>query len=82
MHKKMVLKKLKPFLKKLEKEKVITKKPKPVYAFLLAFIYLIILTVVIKTNSPDYLINFTKIMAVFTFIFSILHWMVVRILEN
>ncbi len=72
---------LKNFLKKLEKEKVITRKPKPAYAFLLAFIYIIILILVIKTG-PIYLINFTKLMTLFVFIFAILHWMVVRILES
>ena len=74
--------KLKKFLLKLEKQRVITRKPKPAYAFLLAFIYVIIFIVVIKANSPVYLIKFTKIMTIFAFIFAILHWMVVRILES
>mgnify|MGYP001597436701 CR=1 FL=1 len=78
----MNTKKLRSFLKKLEKEKVITRKPKPTYAFLLAFIYVIILIAVIKTNAPFYLINFTMIMAVFAFIFAILHLIVVRVLES
>lgn len=76
------MKAIKKFLLKLEKEKVITRKPKPAYAFLLALVYVIILTVVLKTSPSIYLINFTKIMTTFAFIFAILHWMVVRILES
>lgn len=76
------MKNFKKFLLKLEKQKVITRKPKPVYGFLLALIYLIILILVIKTDPSVYLINFTKIMAIFAIVFAIGHWVVVRILES
>ena len=72
--------KLKPLLQKLENQGIITRKPNPVYPFLLGFIILIIwYTTPIENNI---LKNFTIGLTIFTFIFAILHWLVVRILKN
>jgi len=69
---------LKKQLQKLERKKIITKKPKPIYPFLLT-----IIAFLIWYFSPNPLLKeFTFLLATFTFIFAILHWVVVLILEN
>ena len=77
------LKNLKNLLKKLESKKVITKYPNPIYPFLLAFLSLVILLFIIKTTpNLKLLIIFSLMLTVFSFIFAILHLIVVLILEN
>ncbi len=71
---------LKPILKKLEKRGIITRKPKPIYPFMLGFIILIIWYIIPIANNE--LKNFALGLTIFTFIFAILHWIVVRILES
>ena len=64
-------------IKNLEKRGIISKKPHPIWPFLLAFISLIfgILT--------EGFFNFAFfLLAGFTFIFAILHLIVVKILKN
>jgi len=80
---------IKNFLQKLEKKKVITKYPKPIYPFLLAFLSLIILLITYQTNKEfehseleTLLINYLIVLTIFAFVFAILHLIVVRILEN
>jgi hypothetical protein len=70
--------KLKSILQKLEKQKIITKKPNPIYPFLLA-----IIAFTIWYLTPISLLkNFSLGLTIFTFIFAILHWVVVRVLQN
>jgi len=70
--------KLKNILQKLEKKRVITRKPKPIYPFLLALV-----AFAIWFHSPVSLIkNLSWMLAVFAFVFAILHWLVVMVLEN
>ena len=71
------------WIKRLEKRKVISKKPRPAIPFILSFI---ILAWGIITS---YISNIDKIwscafffLAGFSFIFAILHWMVVRICDR
>ncbi len=74
------MKKIKRLVKDLEKRGIITRKPKPIYPFLLGFIILIIwYTTPIENNI---LKNFSLGLTIFTFIFAILHWLVVRILKG
>jgi len=72
--------KLKPFLQKLEKQRIITRKPRPIYPFLLAIIAFIIWYLIPISNQL--LKNFSLMLTIFTIIFAILHWIVVRILKN
>ncbi len=80
----MTLKKLKKFLKKLEKQGIITKKPHPIYPFLLFIISLIILLIAYQTNDykNDLLLKFLLILTIINFIFSVTHLIVVSFLEN
>lgn len=72
---------LKTTLTKLEKKKVVTKKPKPVYPFLLAFALLGVWVLIYKTSNSLITIT-TAGITVFAFIFAILHWFVVKVLNN
>jgi len=72
--------KLKHILQNLEKNKVITRKPKPIYVFLLAIITFIIWYLIpISDQLPK---NYALILTIFTFIFAIIHWIVVITLES
>jgi len=79
---------LKQFLKKLEKKGIITRKPHPILPFVLGIAYFIItcisFSLYIKTKAQYFLIG-TKInitLTIFTFIFAILHLIVVKIIKN
>jgi hypothetical protein len=74
------MKKIKRLVKDLERRGIFSKKPKPIYPFLLGFISLFIWYIIPIENNI--LKNFTIGLAIFTFIFAILHWLVVRILKN
>ena len=69
-------------IRRLERKGIISRKPNPVLSFLLAFISLIfgILTFYMDLNNIFSYALFS--LAGFTFIFAILHMIVVRILEN
>jgi len=71
------------WIKRLEKRRIISRKPHPAIPFILSFI---ILALGIITSYID---NIDKIwscafffLAGFSFIFAILHWMVVRICDR
>jgi len=78
--------KTKKFLQKLEKKRIITKQPKPIYPFLLGIISLVFWVVIFQTSgSNDYdqfLTNLLLILTIFTFVFAIIHWWVVKVLES
>ncbi|MFH1359129.1 MAG: hypothetical protein ABIH37_04525 [archaeon] len=79
--------KLKLYLQKLEKRKIITKKPNPIYPFLLAILSLALWLIITQTNctSCQYetiLKNSLLILTIFAFIFAILHLIVVKVLKS
>jgi len=87
--------KLKPLLKKLEKKQIISRKPHPLIPFILAFISLALYLIISQTptqpltcirNLPQSLDSLLTllllILTIFTFIFAILHLIVVKILEK
>ena len=70
------------WIKRLEKRGIISRKPHPIIPFILSFIILIlgILMFYLDQNKTwNYVVFF---IAGFSFIFAILHWMVVRIVEG
>tara|TARA_B100002003_G_scaffold236496_1_gene252524 strand:+ start:1286 stop:1507 length:222 start_codon:yes stop_codon:yes gene_type:complete len=73
------MKKIKRLVKDLERRGIFSKKPKPLYPFLLGFISLFLWYIIPINNL---LKNFAIGLTIFTFIFAILHWLVVRILES
>ena len=77
---------LKKLIKNLEKRSVITRRPKPIYVFLLSIFSLILLLVVSQTSRGSIiealLIKSLVILTIFTFIFAIIHLIVVKVLEN
>ena len=74
------MKKMKKIIKNLEKRGIFSKKPKPIYPFLLTIMSFTIWYLVPISNQL--LKTFTFSLATFTFIFAILHWIVVLILES
>ena len=64
-------------LKHLEKRKIITKKPHPIIPFILGIIILLLIRI-----SPSSFNPILYLLAIFTFIFAILHWVVVIILKK
>lgn len=75
---------LKKYLRNLERKKIITRKPDPIYPFLLAFLYLLMLIIFKSDYFPqsNLLTQIAFIMTIFTFVFAILHWIVVIILNK
>ncbi|HJO14886.1 MAG TPA: hypothetical protein QGG70_02445 [Candidatus Pacearchaeota archaeon] len=71
--------KIKTLVKDLERRGIFSKKPKPIYPFLLGFISLFLWHIMPSNNL---LKNLTIGLTIFTFIFAVLHWFVVRILES
>lgn len=70
------------FLKNLEKRKIITRKPHPIIPFILGLVILIILRIATITQSTYLLINILIALTIFTFIFAILHLVVVIFLKK
>jgi len=70
------------FIKKLEKKGIVSRKPRPIIPFIL---FLVIITFGVATfyfNINKFFSYAFFILATFTFVFAILHYIVVRILEN
>ena len=65
------------FLKRLEKKHIITKKPHPIIPFILGIIILALIRI-----SPSSFNPVLYVLAILTFIFAILHWIVVKVLEK
>ena len=71
-------------IKQLYNKRIISIKPHPMIPFILGFISLILIIIIIKIN--DSFFNRFRLMlyvlTIFTFIFAILHWIVVRIIKK
>ncbi|MEK6935312.1 MAG: hypothetical protein AABW67_00835 [Nanoarchaeota archaeon] len=65
------------WIKNLEKRKIISRKPHPIIPFILSFIALTLSIIV-----PSNLKRFIYIITIFSFVFSIIHLIIVRILEK
>ena len=76
------------FIYKLEQKGVITRKPRPAGVFTLAIIYLVFSFIVyfihkkLHTLPLNILVYAIIGLTIFTFIFAILHWIVVRSVEK
>lgn len=76
------------FIYKLEKRGIITRKPRPSGVFILAIIYLMFTFIAYFTHKKlhtlplSVLIYIMMVLTIFTFIFAILHWIVVRTVEK
>ena len=68
-------------IKKLEKRGIISRKPRPIIPFALAFIILIFGIIIFNLNVDKFWSYALLYLAAFTFIFAILHLIVVRIVE-
>ena len=75
---------LKLSLKKLEKKKIISKSPNPIFPFLLALANFILYYITLPlTSSQIILLNsFLLYLAIFTLIFAILHLIIYKILKS
>ncbi len=68
-------------IKKLEKRGIISRKPHPIIPFALAFIVLVSGIIVFNLNVDRFWSYALLYLSAFTFIFAILHLIVVRIVE-
>ena len=69
-------------IKKLEKRGIISRKPHPIIPFILAFIIFIFGIITFYINIDNLWGSAFFFLAGFTFIFAILHWIVVKIVEG
>ena len=69
-------------IKKLEKRGIISRKPNPVIPFILAFIIFIFGIITFYINIDNTWSYTFFLLAEFTFVFAILHWIVVKIVER
>jgi len=68
-------------IKKLEKKGIISRRPHPVIPFILAFISLVFGIIIFNLNVDRFWSYAVLYLAAFSFIFAILHLIIVRILE-
>jgi len=73
---------LKKFLRRLERKKIISRKPHPVIPFVLAFVSLTLGLLVSQLDINKIFSYAYFFLAGFSFVFAILHLIVVRILES
>jgi uncharacterized membrane protein YccC len=73
---------LSKFIKNLEKRGIVSRKPDPIIPFILSLIILILGISVSYMNLHETFSNLLFFLAGFSFIFAILHLIVVRILEG
>lgn len=69
-------------IKNLEKRGIISKKPNPIIPFVLSFIILILGVLTLNINTGIFWARAFFYLAGFTFVFAILHLIVVKIVEN
>ncbi len=67
------------WVKRLEKRGIVSRKPHPAMAFILSFIILILGIVMLYLEQNKIWSYVVFFIAGFSFIFAILHWIVVRI---
>jgi len=71
------------WIKDLEKRKIISAKPHPAIPFILGFVALFLALYISEILNINNLLSlFLYFLAGFTFIFAILHWIVVRIIKK
>jgi hypothetical protein len=76
------------FIKKLEKLGLVTKRPKPIYVFLLFFAYLLIWIVIFvlylkfEMTALKFWVIILGILTLLTLVHAILHRYVVKVLKN
>ena len=74
--------KFRKFIKNFEKKGVISKKPHPIIPFILTIIILLLGIIVFYFEINKNLAHPFFWLAGFSFIFSIIHWIIVRILRK
>ncbi|GIU68619.1 MAG: hypothetical protein KatS3mg001_469 [Candidatus Pacearchaeota archaeon] len=74
--------KTKKFLQKLEKKKIISRKPKPLVGFILLFISLTLYFLIKKLEIKGFLLILSKTTVVLSFLFAVLHFFIVKTLEK
>jgi len=72
---------LKNYLKKLEKRKIITRKPHPILPFILATLIFILYRISLTLNNKTFNLAVLTLL-IFTLIFAILHFIVYKILTS
>jgi hypothetical protein len=72
---------LKKFLRRLERKRIISRKPHPAIPFILAFVSLTLGLLVSQLNINMIFSYAFFFLAGFSFVFAVLHLIVVRILE-
>ena len=70
------------WIKRLEKRRIISRKPPPVIPFILSFIFLILGFIILSLDYDKLWSCIVFLIAGFSFIFAILHLIVVRIVSG
>lgn len=73
---------IKQLIMSLEKRGIISRKPHPIIPFLITIVFYILLTIIKKLNMGDIIINVSVFLLIFSFIFAILHLIVVKTLKS
>lgn len=73
---------LSSYIKNLEKKGIISRKPNPIIPFILTFISLVLGIILLNLNVNKFFIYAFFFLSGFTFVFAILHWIVIRVLEE
>lgn len=69
-------------IKHLERKGIISRKPHPLIPFVLGLISLILWIIVKNIEIGNFFIQTSSFLVVFSFLFAVLHLIVVRILES
>lgn len=69
-------------IKRLERKGIISRKPHPLIPFVLGLISLILWIIVKNIEIGNFFIQISSFLVVFSFLFAVLHLIVVRILES
>ena len=69
-------------LKELEKKRLVSRKPHPLFAFTLFFISVFLFIMVNKLGISGSLASISKFTVILSFLFAFLHLIVVRILKG
>jgi|TARA_B100001971_G_C18256486_1_gene582611 hypothetical protein len=73
--------KFKKWIKKLEKRGIVSKEPHPILPFILTIIIILLSFITLNLETSKKLAHALFYLAGFSFIFSIIHWIVARNLE-
>lgn len=69
------------WIKKLEKKRIVSRKPAPAVVFLISFVAFYLAWIVNKAGETI-ITKFLIGLGIFSFIFAIVHWVVVKTLES